>query len=191
MLCFSEPGEEAIRALLADQRPQGFSYPEVGCSRGTAPSGYTVDHTRAIVGRGADEFEKAKRAITRWKMFDIPWIRLCWPETPPQAGAAVAVVASHFRFWSIHPCRIVYVIEERGPVEKFGFAYGTLPKHSEIGEERFTVEFHAADQSVWYDIYAFSRPRGLLQFAQPFARILQKRFALDSVLAIERAVMSG
>jgi uncharacterized protein (UPF0548 family) len=191
MLCLSEPREEAVRALLAEQRSRDFSYREVGESRGAAPAGYTVDHTRARLGQGAEVFAAAKRAIGCWKMFDIPWIRLCPPETPIEAGAIMAVVASHFGFWSIHPCRIVYVIDDHGPLERFGFAYGTLPKHSEIGEERFTVEFHAADQSVWYDIYAFSRPRGLLRLARPVARILQRRFAADSVKAMQRAVMMG
>lgn len=43
------------------------------------------------------------------------------------------------------------------PIEagRFGFAYGTLPSHAEIGEERFMVELR--DGAVWYDILAFSQ----------------------------------
>ena len=74
--------------------------------------------------------------------------------------------------------------------KKYGFAYGTLPDHGERGEERFTVEFNS-DQSVWYDLYAFSQPSTLARLAYPFTRILQKRFATDSKAAMERAVHSA
>lgn len=121
-------------------------------------------------------------------MFDMHWIELCWPDTPTQVGATVAVLASHLGFWSLNACRIVYVIEEDGAVEKYGFAYGTLPQHAAIGEERFTVEYHHADQSVWYDLYALSRPNFVARLAYPFTRALQKRFAGDSKRAMQRAV---
>jgi uncharacterized protein (UPF0548 family) len=69
---------------------------------------------------------------------------------------------------------------------RFGFAYGTLPDHVERGEERFTVEWRA-DDSVWYDIYAFSRPKHpLARLGFPITRMLQKRFVRDS-LAIMKA----
>src|SRR5262249_20824062 len=68
-----------------------------------------------------------------------------------------------------------------GQVQRYGFAYGTLPEHAESGEERFTVEWHEADDAVWYDILAFSRPHQLLvRLGYPLARRLQKRFARDS-----------
>ena len=121
-------------------------------------------------------------------MFDMAWIELCWPDTPIEPGATVAVVVSHLGFWSMNACRIVYVIDEPGPPERYGFAYGTLPDHMERGEERFTVEFHTGDQSVWYDVYALSRPSMLARLAYPVARGLQKRFAKDSMAAMEKAV---
>lgn len=118
----------------------------------------------------------------------MPWLELCWPDTPNEPGATVAVVVSHLGFWSMNACRIVYVIDEPGPPERYGFAYGTLPDHMERGEERFTVEFHTDDQSVWYDVYALSRPSALARMAYPFARALQKRFARDSKAAMQKAV---
>ena len=95
---------------------------------------------------------------------------------------------SHFGFWSLNATRIVYVIEEHGTCEKYGFAYGTLTEHGEIGEERFAVEFHTQDESVWYDLFAFSRPRLAARIAYPLSRYLQNRFAMDSKLAMKRAV---
>jgi uncharacterized protein (UPF0548 family) len=177
-------------AFLSAQQNQTFSYAEVGCSRQQAPKGYIADHNRIKLGQGVDTFERAKFAVRNWKMFDMPWIDLCWPDTPIEPGASVAVLVSHLGFWSMNACRIVYVIDERGSSGKYGFAYGTLPDHGECGEERFTVEFNA-DQTVVYDLYAFSRPSTLARLAYPFTRVLQKRFATDSKTAMQRAVQVG
>ena len=122
-------------------------------------------------------------------MFEMPWVELCWPDTPIEPLPNVAVVISHLGFWSMNACRIVYVIDEHGSSEKYGFAYGTLSDHGERGEERFTVEFNS-DQTVWYDLYAFSRPSPLARLVHPYTRALQKRFATDSKAAMQRAVQS-
>lgn len=91
--------------------------------------------------------------------------------------------------WSLNACRIVYVTEETGETERFGFAYGTLPDHVESGEERFWVELDHRDDSVWYDLLAFSRPNRLaVKLGFFYARILQRRFAADSHRAMARAV---
>ena len=72
---------------------------------------------------------------------------------------------------------------------RFGFAYGTLPGHAESGEERFLVEWDRADDAVWYDILAFSRPRHpLARLGYPLTRRTQRRFARDSAAAIRQAV---
>jgi uncharacterized protein (UPF0548 family) len=104
----------------------------------------------------------------------------------------VAVIARLFGLWWENACRIVYVVDEEGPVQRFGFAYGTLPEYAESGEERFTVEWHEADDAVWYDILAFSLPqRHLARLGYPLARRLQRRFARDSGAAMRRAVGHG
>jgi uncharacterized protein (UPF0548 family) len=191
MLCLSKPGGDSIRAFLSAHGSKQFSYADVGASRKRAPNGYTVDHNRIQLGKGTKVFELAIDAIRQWKMFDMPWIDLCWPDTPIKVDATVAVLVAHFGFWSLNACRIVYVIEEHGVCERYGFAYGTLPEHGERGEERFTVEFHADDQTVWYDLFAFSRPGPMARLAYPFTRALQKRFSRDSKAAMQRAIQSG
>ncbi len=74
----------------------------------------------------------------------------------------VAVLGRAVGLWWLNCCRIVYVVNEVGLVAKFGFAYGTLPGHVESGEERFQVEWNRNDNTVWYDLLAFSRPKPLL-----------------------------
>ena len=154
----------------------------------SAPDGYTVDHNRIPLGKGAAVFARAAEAIRRWKMFDLGWLELYWPDIPIEPGATVAVLVQHYGFWSLNASRIVYVVSEP---DRYGFAYGTLLEHGESGEERFTVEFRAEDQSVWYDIYAFSRPRAMARIAYPLARRLQKQFARDSKNAMRRVAGGG
>lgn len=188
MYLMSKPGADEIRAFLAAQKDQPFSYSLVGASRERLPKGYTVDHNRVRLGEGPETFERAMKAVREWKMFAMPWVQLCWPDTPIEEGATVAVLVKHLGFWSLNAARIVYVLEENGADKRFGFAYGTLLEHGERGEERFCVEFHAEDQSVWYDVCAFSQPNLLPRLGYPFARYLQKRFARDSKTAMQKVV---
>jgi uncharacterized protein (UPF0548 family) len=185
-LFFSAPSEEAIRHFLSRQQANRLSYLEVGASRDTAPAGYTVDHNRIQLGSGRFAFEAAKQAIRGWRMFEMPWVRLCRSTAPIEAGTNVAVLVSHFGVFSLNPARIVYVIDEP---RRFGFAYGTLRGHAEIGEERFSVE-HLADDSVWYDLYVVSRPGPLARLGYPYARALQKKFARESLEAMKTYVAS-
>ena len=118
----------------------------------------------------------------------MPWVNLHRASAPIQVGTDVAVLVRHFGFYSLNACRIVYVVDEESPVKRFGFAYGTLGEHAESGEERFTVEWSRDDDSVWYDILAFSRPRQMLaRLGYPLSRLLQKRFAEDSKAAMAKA----
>ena len=191
MFLLSKPNQAAIRSFLAAQKELPFSYAEVGASRDSAPDRYTIDHNRIQLGRGIGVFERAVDALRHWQMFKMHWIELCWPSTPVEVGETVGVLTSHLGFWSLNPCRVVYLVEELGACERFGFAYGTLSGHAEFGEERFTVEFHPDDESVWYDLYAFSRPGPLARLAHPYARRLQKRFATESIVAMKRAVANS
>ena len=190
MFRITKPKRPTIVSFLGAQREAKLSYLEVGRSRDGSEeiAGYNVDHNRVQLGTGRDAFERAKQAVRDWKMFDMPWVQLCWPKAPIAVGTNVAVLVSHLGFWSLNPCRIVYTIDatESGVV-RYGFAYGTLVGHGEIGEERFSVELHA-DESVWYDLYAFSRPGNVTRFGAPIARALQKRFARESMAAMVRAV---
>ena len=189
MLSLRKPSAERLRDFLVVQSKLDFTYPAVGATAAVPPTGYVVDRTRIKLGEGAETFAAAKVALERWEYLRLGWVE-AWPsETPIQAGQVVAVIARLFGLWWLNACRIVYVVDEQGPVKRFGFAYGTLPEHAESGEERFTVEWHEQDDAVWYDILAFSRPQQLLaRLGYPFARRLQKRFARDSVAAMRRAV---
>jgi uncharacterized protein (UPF0548 family) len=147
-----------------------------------------VDHNQVRLGDGPDVFEQATMALRRWRMFQLEWVELFWPSAPIEVGTDVAVLVRACGLWSLNACRIVYVVDETTPVRRYGFAYGTLPEHAESGEERFCVEWRRDDDSVWYDILAFSRPcHPLARWGYPLTRLMQKRFARDSMAAMRRA----
>jgi uncharacterized protein (UPF0548 family) len=185
-------------AYLASLASEEFSYDAVGGTREVNEAelrsrGYVIDHNRVQLGVGREAFEKAKSAVRAWTMFAMPWVQLCWPEAEIRVGTNVASMVRHFGFASVNPCRIVYTFDEvTAAAERYGFAYGTLQGHEERGEERFTVELHAGDGSVWYDVLAFSRPgKFVTAIGKPVARALQRRFVRDSKAAMVRAVAGG
>jgi len=187
VLRITRPTAQDVSAFLDAQRAAPFSYPEVGASRsGAAPTGYTTDRNRIQLGLGEATFRQAAAALRGWKMSSLGWTSI-HPNAPPiAAGETVALVAQHYGFWSLNACRIVYVLDEDvDGVRSVGFAYGTLPEHAMVGEERFTIEWRASDDSVWYDLYAFSRPaHPLARLGYPVARRLQRRFARESKRAM-------
>ena len=185
MFCLRAPSEGDVREFISQQERSVFSYPEVGASASDVPNRYNVDSNRVLLGRGEPTWHRAVDAIRGWQMFNITWLRLYWPTTPIQVGANVAVLVHHFGFYSLNPCRIVYVVNEDGPTARYGFAYGTLAEHSQRGEERFTVEWNRSEGSVWYAILAFSRPqKTLAKLGYPLSRMLQKRFSKASKAAM-------
>ena len=191
MWFFTRPSEETVLAFRLEQARLPFSYPEVGASAREPPAGYTLDHNRVQLGAGQAVFDAACAALRRWQQFPAPWIEVHPATTPLQEGRTVAVLARAFGLWWLNAARIVYVIEEMSPVRRFGFAYGTLPGHAEYGEERFSIEWHSND-SVWYDLLAFSRPHALpARLAFPLTRRLQKRFARESQAAMTRLATAG
>ena len=188
MFRLTRPSEGMIREFLASQHNRELSYSDVGSSRDTPPAGYTVDHNRVKLGEGPDTFEHATKALRRWRMCRLEWVELFWPSAPIEIGTDVAVLVRVCGVWLLNACRIVYVVDETTPVRRYGFAYGTLPDHAETGEERFSIEWRREDDSVWYDMLAFSRPRHpLARLGYPLTRRLQKRFARDSMAAMCRA----
>lgn len=181
MFRITEPSDEDVDKFIASQQNLPFTYPEVAATKTTPPSSYNVDHNRVQVGNGEAVFKTGVEALTNWRHFDLGWVTIVPRGVPIEVGATVAVKARAFGTWSLNATRVVYTI---GEARRFGFAYGTLPDHVECGEERFSIEW-LPDDSVWYDILAFSRPQHpLVKLSTPLARRLQKQFARDSLSRI-------
>ena len=190
MFSLRKPTEAAAKRFIFSQEDLPFSYENVGATReDVAPRGYAVDRYRVRLGEGPEAFARAVEALRGWRQFDLGWAQLLPPRAPISIGTTVGVLARHYGFWSLNTARIAYLVDESGEVERFGFGYGTLPGHVERGEERFGVEWNRAlDGSVYYDVFAFSRPNHPLAWpGYPFARLLQKRFRRDSTRAMVEA----
>lgn len=187
------PDREAIRRFVARQSREPFSYADVGATADAGrlaalPAGCVLDRDRVALGTGRAVYERAVAAVRRWEMFRLGWVELCWPDAPIAEGAGVAVLVRVLGLWSLHACRVVYVVDEAGPPARFGFAYGTLPAHALRGEERFCVEWRAEDDRVGYELLRFSQPGGAAgRLARPWARRIQRRFARDSLRAMRAA----
>lgn len=188
MWFFRKPSERMIRDFLEHQKHEPFSYRELGFSQSKTPAGYDLDHNRFCLGKSRPVFESACEALKRWEMFPPPWTAIEPKSAPIREGTVVAVLMHVVGLWWLNAARIVYVFDEREPVRRFGFAYGTLTGHVERGEERFSIEW-LGDDTVWYDIRAFSRPRyWVVRLGYILARRLQRRFVLDSRASMLRAV---
>lgn len=179
MFRITEPSEEDAVEFVSVQRSLPFTYDEVGATNTTPPAtGYNVDHNRTQAGTGEAVYNRGVEALKNWRHFELGWVTIVPRGVAVEVGATVAVKARAFGTWSLNASRVVYTIDEN---RRFGFAYGTLPDHVELGEERFLIEW-LPDDSVWYDILAFSRPRHpLVRLNKPLARMLQKQFARDSL----------
>lgn len=190
MLSLFRPTDAALAALRERDRAADFTYPHVGHTRDgpAAPAGYDDDHNRVRLGSGAAVFAAATAAVRAWAMFPPGWTRVVPAGAPVEAGQVVVVVARVLGLWWTNVARVVYAIDEP---RRFGFAYGTLPGHVEQGEERFLVEWHD-DDSVWYDLRAFSRPRyWLARLGYPVVRLMQRAFARDSLRAMVAAARTS
>ena len=93
--------------------------------------------------------------------------------------------------WIVGAQRLSDRLRDRGrrtTAAAYGFAFGTLPAHVERGEERFTVEWHCADDSVFYEVFSCAHPvHPLAKAESPFVRLIQRQFAAASRRSIAAA----
>jgi uncharacterized protein (UPF0548 family) len=192
MLTFRSPCDDEIAGFLASQRNVSLTYSPEGITRGDViPAGFHRDHLRVPLGEGEEVFERAVAALRSWTMFRQGWVELFSDRGPPKVGQVVAVAPKFGPVRWLNTCRVLYLIDEHAPTRRVGFAYGTLADHAESGEERFMIEM-MPDGQVWYDLFAYSRPRHwLARLGGPFTRLQQRRFAKGSAAAMRRAVQQA
>lgn len=185
MIRARRPTAGEVERYRRAQRPLDFTYEAVGATAASPPRGFVVDRHAVELGSGQACFERARAALFGFAMFDLGWVEAHPEAGPVRPGLTVVVLVRAFGLWFENAARVVYVVDEDS---RAGFAYGTLPGHAESGEERFGVERDARG-TVRYDLLAFSRPHTrLARLARPCVRALQRRFARDSLHAMQRAV---
>ncbi|MDS1112626.1 DUF1990 domain-containing protein [Gordonia westfalica] len=173
-------------------QPSDLTYAEVGATAGELPAGYHHLRRSRVIGAGEECFTTAAHRILNWDMHRRAGIGIDSSTPPAAVGAAVTMRLGLGPVGISAACRVIEVIGSVsiGSVSidagtESGFAYGTLPGHPEIGEERFWVQ-RLPDDSVVAHIVAFSRPgRWFTRIGGPIARIAQSRIAeryLDALM---------
>jgi uncharacterized protein (UPF0548 family) len=182
MVSLRKPSADLVQFFLKKQANASFAYLERGASNSERPlTNYTNDRNRVMLGKGEAVYLAACDALRQWKMFPGGWAWIEPKRAPQQVGQHLAMVAKVMGMYWLNGCRIVYTLDGSGPDRRYGFAYGTLPDHAECGEERFSIEW-LDDDTVWYDLKAFSRPRHwLARLFKPVARWYQRRFVRESL----------
>jgi uncharacterized protein (UPF0548 family) len=191
MFFLSRPTMQRIDRFRVAAEQDTYSYPQLGATvEAVFPKGYNVDHNRIRLGESVTLFDRAYAALQAWKMFELGWVELIHPAEPVAPGQTILILASCVGLYSLSASRVIAMIDkDDGQTWRRGFNYGTLLHHVERGEERFSVEYHHEDDSVWYDLLAFSTPQHwLARLGYPLSRAAQRRFAADSKAAMLRAI---
>jgi uncharacterized protein (UPF0548 family) len=156
------------------------NYVAVGDTRrddllGTPPHGFRPIVRRVRFGAGDAGWADASHLVSTWGVqrgasFRVEPVHAASVDTVSEGD----VVRLRWRWWPLAiPARVVYVVDEP---RRRGFAYGSLPGHPECGEEAFLLE-RRDDDSVWFEVRAFSRPATLFyRLGYPALRVLQELF---------------
>ena len=167
-------------ASVVHDRPAFASAPGL---EGPVPAGFHPNPGSGEIGIGSEDFERAKEAIRGWRMFP-DWV-LLWPRGPIAVGEIAIAGTRVLGVWAANACRIVQVIDEP---QRFGFVYATVAGHALEGAERFVATLERDDR-VTYEVFSISRTASLIpRLTLPLLRQIQRRFAADSVAAMQAAV---
>ena len=188
MFLIRRPSPPAIERFLQHSIQLPLSYDLIGVARESETT-FTHDDTTAVIGQGAQEFARARKALQQWRQFELGWVELFPRGASLEEGTNVAVLIRHLGLFSLNGCRVLYHTGHREEGPLFGVAYGTLTNHAECGEELFEVSLDLKTSKVTYRIRAASRPRALWARAgYPYTRWCQAQFRRDSIAAMKRAV---
>jgi uncharacterized protein (UPF0548 family) len=178
-------GPPELELLLDQARSTAPTYPEIGKSRNDQlPSGYHHVRVRERVGEDSS-FERAALGLRTWVAHVGAGLRV-YPLETLEPNATVIVMTSFGPLQMVAPCRIVSVFKEP---DVFGFSYGTLPGHPEVGEECFVLE--RIDGGTFFTVSAFSRPTDLVaRLSGPVGRRVQREVTQGYVDALRDFVRS-
>ncbi|HEV7526448.1 MAG TPA: DUF1990 domain-containing protein, partial [Acidimicrobiia bacterium] len=124
-----------LARLLEVCRTEAVTYAPIRCSLGgPTPAGLERRYWTTTLA-GVDPFDRAAEALHTWAVHRGAGLALA-ADGPIAVGTNVAFSAPLRLGFVDGTCRIVAVVDEPN---RRGFAYGTLPRHPEQGEESFLV----------------------------------------------------
>jgi len=131
MFLLRYPDAERLQRLWAGAVNSSLSYEEVGATAGPGlPRGYRHNHLEMSLRGGSERFDKAVAALRSWQMHVRSGLGIFPEGEGLVVDQTILVVVRLGLFTTVAPCRVVYLVDE---VDRFGFAYGTLPGHPETG----------------------------------------------------------
>lgn len=164
----------------------GLTYPEVGATRGDGPlpANYHRLRRRIRIGSGETSFHAAADAVLEWRMHKALHLHphADHLRVEPEANVWLHIGTRHLVLIRAH-CQVVWVLDE--PRRK-GFAYGTMQRHPERGEECFIVEWDDND-SVWLTVRLFSTAaRWYTKLAGPLVPLMQHVYVFCCAAVLRR-----
>lgn len=177
------PNKEQLVAFLATLSTQQLGYGEQKKVKGNIyPEGYDHDRNEALIGQGREAFLNAKSAIQNFHHFPQKWA-FAVADGAPTIGQNVGVFFYQFFCWWWNGSRVMEIFDEP---DYYGFSYGTLKNHVELGEELFYTRINSKGE-VFYGIHAYSKPRFWgARLLKPYARSQQARFVRDSIQTMKK-----
>lgn len=157
-------------AAVAALESATLTYDEVGATRGALPTaGYRTLRQVRVLSDGT-EWASVRDALLRWQVPDRAGLRVRASSARIGEGSVGVLSFGWGRVSVRAPVRVVYLEDQP---EHCAFAYGTLPRHPEAGEERFALD-RAPDGRITFTITAFSRPATMMtRVAGPVGRLVQ------------------
>lgn len=182
MFSIRKPSPSQLARLIAEQRPLAVTFS--GDALGPPPPGFDSHRVQRRLGEGPETFARARTALQRGAHFQTAWTTF-YADEPIAVGTVLVMLARAWGLWSANACRVLQMDDEP---QRYGFAFGTLPRHIECGRERFAVA-RRPDGSVWYEVDAVFRPcHRLIRLGWPIAGRRVNRFRRDSADALQRAI---
>lgn len=147
-------------------------------------AGFRFTRRLEPLGSGEEVFNQAARGMEAWAVYPV-WMTLSPRPAPIQQGVCALFVTGITPFWTVSAVRIAEVERSAG---RLAFTLRTLPQHALSGAERFCV-YRDEEDAVWYELTALSKPQHpLARLGSPAVRLVQRRFARDSVRSLRRFV---
>jgi uncharacterized protein (UPF0548 family) len=147
----SSRAERRLRAL----RGRELNFEPRPVEEYTPERGWHADALRQPLPRGS--WEVARRLVEQYCMADPALVRATWDHEAPLLGRDMLLELRLYRVLSVYAGVRVTRVWEEGRV--FGFEYGTLRGHVEMGRMDYEVR-ERGDGEVDFLIHAHSRPSG-------------------------------
>jgi uncharacterized protein (UPF0548 family) len=174
-------------ALLQLMQATNPTYTDIGgTTQKQTPLGFHGATHQRLIGHGVEEFHRATDALRQWLAHERSGVQP-FNRPPLTVGETVLLVLPLALAELRIACRIVDTIDTP---KEFGFSYGTLPCHPEVGEEQFLITLLPNDQ-VMFTITVFWKPAiWLARLAGPIATLMQRRYTTRYLDALTSPTLS-